>query len=229
MRDSRSSGSYAFTPQMHSVRGQPCLPPVVSVRVCSDMASDASCTLSPGPSLRTGQDTDIISALFQEEKYELASNGKICHLELSFSSVGWPVLVNAVGQQYSISPVFLSGELSPFGNFFQDACGNWNCNNMKIKSSCPCPALLLTGKPHWLFQSLFFFFLFQSLIMATSDAKMYGYTSASWFLGFKQCLWISKVKNLKFNSLVPSSFLTPSSWFLLVAFFNDWFLLKLLL
>ena len=143
---------------MHSVRGQPCLPPAVSVRVCSDMALDASCTPSPGPSPRTGQNTDIITALFQEEKYELASNRKICHLELSFSSVGWPVLVNAVGQQFSISPVFLSGELSPFGNFFQDACENWNCNNMKIKSSCPCPALLLTGKPHWLFQSFFFFY-----------------------------------------------------------------------
>lgn len=37
------------------------------------------------------------SASFQEEKYELASNRKICHLELSFSSVEWPVLVNAVG------------------------------------------------------------------------------------------------------------------------------------
>ena len=37
------------------------------------------------------------SASFQDEKYELASNRKICHLELSFSSVEWPVLVNAVG------------------------------------------------------------------------------------------------------------------------------------
>lgn len=185
----------------------------------SSYASDASCSPSPGPSPCTGQNTDIC----------LVPRGKIwIGLKPKYLPPGTEFLICVMASTCEccglavphFPSVFFEWGVSPFGNFFQDASGNWNCNNMEIKSSCLCPALLLTGKPHW---------LFQSLIMATSDAKMYGYTSASWFLGFKQCLWISKVKNVKFNSLAPSSFLIPSSWFFLVVFFNDWFLLWLLL
>lgn len=137
-----------------------------------------------------------------------------------FLTCGMAGTCECCGPAVPHSPSFFEWGVSPFGNFSQDASGNWNCSNMEMKSSCLCPALLLADKPHW---------PFQGLIMATSDVKMYGYTSASWFLGFKQCLWISKVKHVKFNSPVPSSSLTHPSWFLLVVFFSDWFSLWLIL
>lgn len=81
----------------------------------------------------------------KRKMYELASNRKICHLELrTHLWNGQRVLVMHGASSSPFPPVFsFEWEYPTLWNFFQRCITNWNCNNMEIKSSCLCPALLL--------------------------------------------------------------------------------------